>query len=363
MSQKEERNPLQYGDGKSEQLEQLRSLDINAIQSFSDMLEALERTSFGGRSLGEAAKVLAAMIEDNDCLVVGTFSGAMTVAKMGLLLSYMIDWGWLDIVVSTGAVVTHGLVETAGMLHFKYDTRLDDHELYHRGYNRVYDTLELERNLDDLEKIVSEILGTTDVSRPIGSEIICREVGRWLAENTDNPGILKSAYLGLVPVFIPAFTDSELGLDVATWMIKEELKNNPKLGPFEALKCLRLHFNPFMDLCSYADRIANARRIGIFTVGGGVPRNWAQQVGPFLEIARNRCKRDIAQKKFQYGVRICPEPIHWGGLSGCSYQEGISWGKFVPPEEGGMYAEVYSDATIAWPILVKGVKERIEKDP
>ncbi len=360
MKEKALRKPDRYCDGVSDKLIPLESLDIEKVKNFSGMLEAMEKTAFGARSLGEAAKVLAAMILDKDCLVVGTFSGAMTVAKMGLLICHMIDWGWLDVVVSTGALMAHGLVEGTGMLHFKYDPTMDDSELYFKGYNRVYDTLELEKNLDNVERIFSEILDSMDHSMPMSSEFICEKIGEWLNEHTRLPGILKSAYRKKVPVYVPAFTDSELGLDFATWMMKKELKENPGTAPFEALKKLPLNFNPFLDLCSYAERIAGAEKVGIFTVGGGVPRNWAQQVGPFLEIARNRCEVDIPQKKFHYGVRICPEPVHWGGLSGCTYREGISWGKFVPPEEGGMYAEVYCDATIAWPILVKGVKERLE---
>lgn len=66
-------------------------------------------------------------------------------------------------------------------------------------------------------------------------------------------------------------------------------------------------------------------------------------------------------RRFQYGVRICPEPVHWGGLSGCTYSEGVSWGKFVPVKDGGRYSEVMSDATIAWPILIAGVLERVKK--
>ena len=67
--------------------------------------------------------------------------------------------------------------------------------------------------------------------------------------------------------------------------------------------------------------------------------------------------------RFQYGVRICPEPVYWGGLSGCTYSEGVSWGKFVPVKEGGRYAEVLSDATLVWPFLIKGVLQRLGKHP
>jgi deoxyhypusine synthase len=82
-------------------------------------------------------------------------------------------------------------------------------------------------------------------------------------------------------------------------------------------------------------------------------------VGPYLEILRARLGSRDPVRRFKYAVRICPEPVHWGGLSGCTYSEGISWGKFVPPAEGGRFSEVYADATIAWPLIVRAVMERL----
>jgi deoxyhypusine synthase len=119
-------------------------------------------------------------------------------------------------------------------------------------------------------------------------------------------------------------------------------------------------FDPFLDLDDFAGRIREHTTLGIFTIGGGVPRNWAQQVGPYLEILGNRLKSSEPVRRYKYAVRICPEPEHWGGLSGCTYQEGISWGKFVPPAEGGRFAEVHADATIAWPLIIRAVMERID---
>jgi deoxyhypusine synthase len=100
--------------------------------------------------------------------------------------------------------------------------------------------------------------------------------------------------------------------------------------------------------------------LGILTIGGGVPRNWAQQVGPYLDIINKRVGTGGGFKRFDYAVRICPEPVHWGGLSGCTYSEGVSWGKIKPRTEGGKYVEVFADATIAWPIVIKAVMERLE---
>ncbi len=355
------RDPDDFGDGLEDELEPLESLDLEKTEDFDQLLRQMAMTAFTGRRLGEAAEVLTEMITDPDCQVVGTFSGAVTVAKMGLIICDMIDWDWLDIIISTGALIAHGFVEAAGMVHFKHDDRFDDATLYHRGYNRVYDTLELEKNLDRTEEIISGILDKMDTSEPLSSERFCRELGKWLTENSDQPGILRNAYLKSVPIYIPAFTDSELALDVATWMAKKEMAREPEKGLMEALGRVNIPFNPFLDLSSYTLRVIKAKRLGIFTIGGGVPRNWGQQVSPYLEILQERCERSLPLKKFHYGVRICPEPVHWGGLSGCTYSEGVSWGKFVPPGEGGRFAEVLCDATVAWPLLVKAVKQRLDK--
>ncbi len=360
MSQRE------YHDGAQDGLEALESLDPQKIRSFSDLLLAMRKTAFGGRRLGEAFDVLCAMIEDQECKVVLTLSGAMTIAKMGRVVSSMIDQGMIQVLVSTGALIAHGLSESIGKTHYRHDPSLSDEELFRKGYNRVYDTLEMEANLNYVEHFVGQTLKRLPLDRPLSSEILTRELGKTLAEEHEGTGILKSAYLKGVPVYIPAFTDSELGLDVGTWAMGQELgrargqakKEAGDLGVLKALHAVQPPFNPYLDLNSYTQQLLSAKRLGIFTIGGGVPRNWAQQVAPDVEIANVRLGLDVKPPRFQYGVRICPEPDYWGGLSGCSYQEGISWGKFVSPQEGGRFAEVLSDATVVWPLLMMGLLER-----
>ncbi len=348
-----------FHDGAKDGLTALEPLDLGSIQDFDEMLAAQGKTAFGGRNLGEAAEVLTAMVQDQDCTMVGTFSGAMSVAKMGLLICEMIDRGWLKMIITTGALVAHGFVETLGRVHYKYPEQVSDRELFTKGYNRIYDTLEMEANLDYAEDVFRSVLEGLDPNRTWSSASLCRELGRYLAEHTDSPGILRNAYLKEVPVFIPAFTDSELGLDLAGHMVRRALAGGRTFE--EALGEVSVQFNPFLDLGEYARLALAAKKLGIFTVGGGVPRNWAQQVAPFLDLLQTRLGLDLPEVRFFYGVRICPEPAHWGGLSGCTFREGVSWGKFVAPEDGGRFAEVLCDATIAWPVLLKGVIQRLEK--
>ncbi len=341
----------------------LEPLDINSISSFDDLLRAMDKTAFAGRQTGEAADILSTMVKDQDCFVVGTFSGAMSVAKMGLLITEMIDRKMVQAVVSTGALMAHGLIEGIGKPHFKYDTSMDDASLYEHGYDRVYDTLETEKNFDELWDVFLSLFENADASIHYSSSRICRMIGDHLIEKSPYRAILRSAAKQNIPVYIPAFTDSELGMDFALVNRTRERRGLPQLT-----------YNPLIDLDHFADVILAQKRIGIFTIGGGVPRNWAQQVCPYLDSIRYLFRddgdaskyyadrNDPYNKLYRYAVRICPEPVHWGGLSGCTYTEGVSWGKFVPQKDGGRFAEVMADATAVWPLIIKGVIERMEKD-
>ena len=326
----------------------------------------MSATAFAGRQLGEAFETLLQMQRDQECKVVLTLSGAMTVAKQGRIICEMIDRGLVDCVVSTGALIAHGLTESIGLTHYRYDPSKTDETLFAQGYNRIYDTLEMEANLNEVERLVRATLREVTPEDGVWSSArLCREVGRRLEEGDAGVGILRSAFQQDVPVFIPAFTDSEVGLDMATWAMRQwVLGENLDPAAMSAAELMRATppFNPYLDLLQYARLIGSAATLGIFTIGGGVPRNWAQQVAPFFDITNDRVGSQLPPPRFKYGVRICPEPVHWGGLSGCTYSEGVSWGKFVSPQDGGRFAEVYADATVVWPLLMKAVFEELDRE-
>jgi len=328
----------------------LKHIDLSKVNNFSDLTAAMGHTALGARAVGEAADILYEITADNECFNVLTLSGIMTVAKMGLIISDMIEKGMINAIVSTGALIAHGFVEGTGMAHFKYQQNMNDKKLYYAGYDRIYDTLELETNLDDAEVLIDKILRQIGTSKPTCSRELISKFGEHLSKH---PGksILRSAFKKGVPIYIPAFTDSELGLDFALFNRKMLAQNKKPLS-----------FDPFLDLEHFTGLLSKQKKLGIFTIGGGVPRNWAQQFGPYIDIIKKRHKSDEKFQRYQYGIRICPEPVHWGGLSGATYSEGVSWGKFMPADEGGKFAEVYCDATIALPLIVKAVIERLEKD-
>jgi deoxyhypusine synthase len=335
-------------DPITDHLTPIYPLDLARIHSIDDLVRAMGQTAFTARQIGDAADVLEAMARDKHCFVVLTLSGAMTVGKMGLIFCDLVESGIVKAIVSTGALMAHGLVEATGRSHFRYNAKMDDRELFTAGYNRVYDSLEPEVNLDHVEEVMQHILARWDADDVVCSWKINRRIGEYLMRNTKGRGILKSCYLKNVSVFVPAFTDSELGIDLALHQRLRKKAGKPLL-----------RFDPYEDFEQFASTMLATKRMGIFTIGGGVPRNWAQQFGVYAELLARRGYEQLPLKRYNYGLRICPEPVNWGGLSGSTYTEAVSWGKFVPLEEGGRFAEVLDDATVALPLIVGAVLDRI----
>ncbi|MBZ5540597.1 MAG: deoxyhypusine synthase family protein [Acidobacteriia bacterium] len=335
-------------DPVKDKLRPIFPLDLSKCRTIDALVRAMGDTAFTGRQVGDAADVLEAMARDKDCFVVLTLSGALTVGKMGLIFCDLIESGVVNAIVSTGALMAHGLVEATGHSHFRYNKNMDDKALFHAGYNRVYDSLEPEVNLDHVEEVMDHILDRWDANEVVSSHKLHRKIGEFLVMHSKGRGILKSACQHNVPVFVPAFTDSELGIDFALHKFVRQKQKRPLL-----------RFDPFADFEMFADTMLATKRMGIFTIGGGVPRNWTQQFGVYAELLARRGYKKMPLKRYNYGLRICPEPDFWGGLSGSTYTEAVSWGKFVPPEEGGRFAEVFDDATVALPLVVGAVLERI----
>jgi len=338
-----------FHDGFQDNLEPVKAVDLNTCKTVDDVIRQMKSSSFEARKIGEAADILEEMFEKKDCYTVLTLSGALTMAKMSLIFTELIERGWVDAVVSTGALIAHGFIASSGMTHFKYDWKMDDKKLYELGYDRVYDTLELEKNFLDASMLIDTIFGKEEYDgKSLGSWEICEIIGKHLHDASAESSLLKSAYEKKVPVYIPALNDSELGLDLISLRYSTRRSDRPKV---------KITHDAFADVLDFANRFSKQETAGIFTIGGGVPRNWAQQIGPFLELKYDISDPNKKFPRYHYGVRICPDPVTWGGLSGCTYSEGSSWGKFDPD---GKYAEILVEATAVLPFLVKAVMERFD---
>jgi deoxyhypusine synthase len=310
-------------------------------------LSSLAKYDGLGAQVAKGATALDAMMADKNCVRFLTVSGAMTVGKMDLIICDMIENGLIDAISCTGALMAHGLVSSIGLKHYKYNPKYNDTELARHKINRVTDTLEPETNLDTVEEVIGKVIENIEGDEPLSPTVLNNLIGKHLADNyASERGILKSAYLHGVPVFVPAFVDSELGNDIYIHNMKRVRE-----GKKSILIDLERDSKELIKL------VTGAERFGIFSIGGGVPRNNVQNVAPLIEIINERLGPTFPNRRFTYGVRICPDKPHFGHLSGCTYSENESWRK---ADKNGVYAEMLADATQVWPFLIKYILEKRE---
>ena len=300
-----------------------------------------------GQRVVEGAHTLHQMIADPGCMVFLTLSGAMTIAKMGLVICDMVDLGMVQVISSTGALMAHGLIEGVGLRHYKHNPAHPDTFLAEHKLNRVTDTLEPEENFSHIEEIVDKVLSSFDGSQPISPSMFHDAIGEHLAKHFANDrGILKSTFEKKVPVLCPAFVDSEIGNDLYVHNARRKRDGRPPLIVW-----------PELDSELLIRKMTGTPRAGIFSIGGGVPRNNTQNVAPLIEIANERLGLDMPTRMFTYGCRISPDAMHYGHLSGCTYSENGSWRKM--DLEHGHFAEIRADATQVWPLVVRYVMDQI----
>jgi len=284
------------------------------------------------------------IVKDPSYTIFMTMSGAMTIAQMSYVLCDMIDQEMIQSLTTTGAAMAHGLVESMGFKHYKYNPKISDTTLMREKLNRVTDSLEPEENFDHIDEIMEAVLNDLPRNRAISPSEFHARIGKYLHTNFSNErGILKSAYEKDIPVFVPAFYDSEIGNDITTYNMLQEQQDKKKIK-----------FDLEKDNHKLIQMVQDAKRTGLFTIGGGVPRNWTQNVAPLIEIINGRTDLNLIERPFSSGVKTAPDAMDLGHLGGCTYSEGMSWRKMDP---NGLFVEIHGDATLVWPFVTKYVME------
>ena len=310
--------------------------NVKEVKNVDDLLRALKYCGFQGRNLGKALDVLYNMVSSKSILTVLTLSGAMVPAGMGEIICALMEQNLIDVIVSTGANVIHDLVDVfTDVGHYVGSANADDDILYKHRINRIYDVFLPEDNYKKTEKEILSIIKKIFQQKSIG--ITPSEFLKKLGENINKRCILSIAAKYNIPIFVPALSDSELALDLIMYSLREDYE---------------FKFDIFGDVMKFAEIIKKFKEHGTLIIGGGVPRNWAQQIFPLLDqIEKMECVG------YKYSVRIHTATEYDGGLSGCTISESKSWGKYSLESK---YVSVWCDATIALPILITGLLQRLK---
>lgn len=326
----------------------IEPIDIEEIDTVSGMLSAFNNTSFQSRNLARCVEIFTRMLQDPDepTIFLG-LAGAMIPAGMKKVISTMVKRKMVDVIVTTGANAYHDLVESYGYYHYIGSPEVDDEELYQRRIDRIYDTFADEqkyRLVDRKIMALADKIRTENVDvMSMSSREFLHELGRLIngegLEDEKKSSFVWNCWRQNVPIFVPALADSSIGLGLTQHYIKFLKGGLEPLG-----------IDPIKDNHEIFEMKKMAKKTGVIYVGGGVPKNYIQQTA-YLEDMFG-----IADRGHDYGFQITTDRPEWGGLSGCTFKEGVSWGK---DKHTGEFVTCYCDATIALPLIVKAVLERL----
>jgi len=308
----------------------IRHLDLKKTQNLLDLVQAFQRTSFQSRNIYKCFEVFRRMLSDSKCVIFMGLSGAMIPGGMRKVIHDMVEMNLVDVIVSTGANIFHDIFESFGYRHYVGSEEGDDDALRRHRIVRVYDALMDDHEINQVIHLLSRV--PKELKEHVVSSRRYLEVLGGCIE--DKGSILKAASERGVPIFVPALSDSSIGIGLTFLHIRKKTSSDG------------LIIDQIRDSYEIAQLKRMASITGAIYIGGGVPKNYIQQLGPVSELLFQE------ESGHRYAFQITTDDPKWGGLSGCTFEEAKSWGKI---EKESTYAAVYTDATIALPLLVGAI--------
>lgn len=314
-------------------------IDVQSNKNIGELLGQMAYIGFQGGRLGEAVNVWTRMLKKRDIVIWLGVAGAMIPAGMRKILTYLIRRRMIDVLVTTGANIYHDCYEALGGKHFLGTESADDVTLRRLRINRMFDVYADEKKFYWLDILIErELCSRLRENYPYSTREIISHLGRWLGEKAkDHDSITVAAAEMGVPVFVPALCDSSLGFSMAF---------------AKRRRGRRIVVDHIKDVDESSRITEKARWSGVIIVGGGVPKNFIQQTAV---IASYQTRHD---RTHQYALQFTTDMPVWGGLSGSTFEEAQSWGKYNPKAE---MVICHSDATIALPIAAHALSDRFKR--
>lgn len=302
-------------------MKKINPIDVKKGMKVSDLVGTMGEAGFGAKKISQASELIEKMFKEKDCSVFLGIAGAMVPAGMKKIIMDLLDN--TNVFVTTGANLTHDLMEDLGEFHYQGDEQVSDAELNEKGIDRIYNVFMKNSVYEKLEEFFVDNYDKLKECKTIKDFL-------WkLGELSPGKGILKKCYEKKIPVFCPGIADSGIGLMM--WGRNVAGKGKTEIDVFE-------------DMKEIIDISWTSKKSGVIYVGGGLPKNFIQQALQFSKGAN-------------YGVQITTDRSEPGGSSGAPLKEGISWGKM---EKGADFVDVFCDSTIALPLILGAVKDNLK---
>jgi len=291
--------------------------------------------AFNAARLGEACRIYTdkMLAKTHDTMIGLTIAGAMTPAGLGGCVIELMERGLIDFIISTGANLYHDLHYALNFTLHRGSPFLDDRVLYEQGIIRIYDVLFPAKVLLDTDSFIRDFLVATELDGPVSSAEFHYTLGEYL--RAEHPGceehsLVASASKCGVPVYTSSPGDSSIGMNVAY---------------HELMRGGSLMIDPSKDVNEICAIILAGDKNGCVILGGGSPKNFYLQGQPTLWEVYG-----IPKGGNDYFIQITTDQVVWGGLSGATPSEAVSWGKVNP----GVLPDTvvsYVDSTIGFPLF------------
>ncbi|TRO52910.1 deoxyhypusine synthase [Candidatus Bathyarchaeota archaeon] len=301
-------------------------MHLNGNLSVKDLVSEMKKSGvLGAGNIGKATEILTEMFSNKDYTVFLTLAGPLVPGGMRQIIRDLIDQGYLNGIVTTGANMVHDMVESLGHRHWIGSFLAEDEELKDKEIGRIGDIYIEQNAFKDLEKWMYEILESIPEKKRerISTTALLCEIGKRIS---DPNSILATAAKKRVPIISPGLVDSIVGFHM--WMYSQDKK---------------LRIDPLLDTHTIVDMAYDSKKVGIIILGGGWPKHYSLFANTFREGV------DLA-------IQITMDRPEPGGLSGATLKEAISWGKVKPQ---GKEVTVICDATIAFPLIVAATLETL----
>lgn len=302
-------------------MRRVRHLEINSRTSISELLSQMTDAGLGARDLGRAARILEQMQLEEGCFKMIGVAGALVPAGYRNILRDMVNAGMVDALVTTGANITHDILEALGESHYIIDEPESDVELGRKGIFRIHNIASTGKSYLKLESYVKKIMLHAKTAEYGSFDVV-----KLLADGLGRDSLIRTAVKRGVPVFSPGIVDSVLGVHL--WTRGQD----------------KIRLNTLKDIRELVTRIWEKKSAGALMLGGGTPKH-------FILLAANTASRPL-----RFAVQITADTEEHGGLSGAKLEEAQSWGKIAPEAH---IANVFCDVSIGLPLLVLAVLQRV----
>ncbi|PIX48495.1 MAG: deoxyhypusine synthase [Candidatus Altarchaeum sp. CG_4_8_14_3_um_filter_33_2054] len=319
---------------------ELKHIDMKKF-NVVPLIEEFENTAFQARNLATAAKIYEKMLVDKKCSVILCLAGSLFSAGLKEVVYDLVKFNMVDAIVSTGAIIVdQDFFEALGFKHYVGTLLTDDKILRKHSIDRIYDTYIDEEELRICDETIGKIADELE-PKPYSSREFIIEMGNFLdkfkqqypaAENS----VVLECYKKGVPIFVPAFSDCSAGFGLIEHQFKREGREKVTIDSAK----------DFLELTKIK---LDANETGLVMIGGGVPKNFAQDITVAADVLSKFVNKEA--KMHKYAVQITVADERDGGLSGSTLKEAHSWGKV----DNRWTQMVYSEATIALPLLASYV--------